>query len=130
MFTGFPNQSPLLTMPRGSLEMVNEFTGNTFPFRFTIPLASSFSSSARAWRISGRLHAEPAVPAFEHKCSTIYASYISTANLLPRLPQVPAKAARTVRPNGIFFKVVRFFNLNLVSKRFKFRFKIFSENRC
>lgn len=80
-------------------EMPNEFTRNTFPFRFTIPPASldPSGSSARTLPISWWWYAEPAVPAFELTCSIICQPHLSaTYHLHLHLPRVAGKAAKTV----------------------------------
>jgi hypothetical protein len=125
-----------------AFEMADEFTRNTFPFRFTIPPASLDPLVPRPgpYLFHGGGMQNPQYPLLSTNALQFMpaASLRSTSSSAssPHLPQVPAKAARTVRPKDLlteaifFFKVARFCNLNLLSKRLKFLVKFHSENRC
>ena len=90
-------------------EMADEFASNTFPFRFTIPPASLDPSVPRPgpYLFHGGGMQNPQYPLLSTNALQFMpaTSLRSTSSLQPHLPQVPEKAAKTVRPKDLLTKI-------------------------
>ena len=126
--------------------MADEFNRNTFPFRFTILPASLDPSVPRPGPnlFHGGGMQNPQYPLL----STNALQFMPAASLRSTSSSASSPASskstgqssensptegsvnRNRCPNWPFFQVARFCNLNLLSKRLKFRVKFHSENRC